>query len=74
MSDSDEKPMRQWVSGWQAAGPLLQRLRHEALCQSDTALVIESLSDAFESALRHSPRSTTSGLVAQQFFFKMLRE
>ncbi len=65
--------MQQWLSGWQAAGPVLQRLRDEALCRSDTTLVIESLSEAFESALLHSPRSTTSGLVVQQSFFKRLR-
>lgn len=65
--------MQQWLSGWQTAGPILQHLRDEALRRSDTALVIESLSDAFESALLHSPGSATSGLVIQQSLFKRLR-
>jgi len=60
---------QRWVAGWQSAGPVLERLRAEAIRHSDTTAAIELLSDAFESALRRCPPASTSGLVEQQRLF-----
>ena len=65
--------MKQWLVGWRAAEPVMERLRREALRHCNTAEAIESLSDAFESALLHLPKSTTSGLVEQQKYFSRLK-
>jgi len=61
--------LHRWVAGWQSAGPVLERLRAEAIRRSDTSAAIGLLSDAFESALRHCPPAATSGLVEQQRVF-----
>jgi len=73
MDDTKKEDIRRWLAGWQTAGPVLERLRAEAIRNSDTAIAIEQLSDAFESALRHYPPPTTSGLVEQQRIFARLR-
>jgi len=73
MDETKKEDIRRWVAGWQKAGPLLERLRAEAIRNSDTAVAIEQLSDAFESALRHYPPAATSGLVEQQRIFARLR-
>jgi hypothetical protein len=73
MDKLEEKRVRQWVRNWEAAAPILERLRDEAIRNSDTATAIEQLSDAFESARRHWPASPTSGLVEQQRLFARLR-
>lgn len=65
--------MREWVRNWEAAGPVLEELRAEAIRRTDTAAAIEQLSDVFESARRHWPPPTTSGLVERQRLFARLR-
>jgi hypothetical protein len=72
MNESEKESIRKWLAGWQTAGLVLERLRVEAIRNSDTAAAIEQLSDAFESALRHYPPSATSGLVEQQRLFARL--
>jgi hypothetical protein len=72
MNNSEKENIRRWLAGWQTAGPILERLRAEAIRNSDTAVAIEQLSDAFESALRHYPPVATSGLVEQQRIFARL--
>ncbi len=72
MNESEKEDIRRWLAGWQTAGPTLERLRAEAIRNSDTAAAIEQLSDAFESALRHYPPAATSGLVEQQRIFARL--
>ena len=52
---------------------MLERLRNEAIRNTDTAAAIEQLSDAFESARLHWIPPTTSGLVEQQRLFARLR-
>ena len=64
---------RQWVRNWQVVGPVLEALRAEAIRRTDTALAIEQLSDAFESARREWSPPPTSGLVEQQRLFARLR-
>jgi hypothetical protein len=73
MSKRSDERMRQWLAGWQAAGPVLDRLRTEAIRQANTAESIELLSDAFESTLFHRLPSSTSGLVEQQRLFARWR-
>lgn len=73
MDRQQEQRERQWVRNWEAVGPVLEKLRAEAIRRTDTALVIEQLSDAFESARRHWSPPATSGLVEQQRLFARLR-
>ena len=73
MDDLEEQRVRQWIRNWEAAAPVLERLRDEAIRNSDTATAIEQLSDAFESARLHWSPPTTSGLVEQQRLFARLR-
>jgi len=73
MNKSEKENIRRWLAGWQTAGPVLEKLRAEAIRNSDTAAAIEQLSDAFESALLHYPPAATSGLVEQQRIFARLR-
>ena len=73
MDELEEQRVRQWIRNWEAAEPVLEELRAEAIRNSDTAAAIEQLSDAFESARRHWTPSTTSGLVEQQRLFARLR-
>jgi len=73
MNETESESIRRWLAGWQTAGPVLERLRAEAIRCSNTATAIEQLSDAFESALRHCPPAATSGLVEQQRLFTRWR-
>jgi hypothetical protein len=73
MDESEEENIRRWVAGWQKASVVLERLRAEAIRNSNTAAAIEQLSDAFDSALLHCPPQATSGLVEQQRVFARLR-
>ncbi len=73
MDELEEQRVRQWIRNWEEAAPVLERLRDEAIRHSDPAKAIEQLSDAFESARRHHPPATTSGLVEQQRLFARLR-
>ena len=66
MDEQEEQRVRQWIQNWQEGAPVLERLRNEAIRQSNTAAAIEQLSDAFESARRHWTPPATSGLVEQQ--------
>ena len=70
----DKESVRRWLAGWQEAGPVLEKLRNDSIRNSDTALAIEQLSDAFESALRHYKPDNTSGLVEQQRLFARCRK
>lgn len=72
MNESEKEDIRRWLAGWRTAGSMLERLRAEAIRNSDTAAAIEQLSDAFESALLHYPPAATSGLVEQQRIFARL--
>jgi hypothetical protein len=74
MNDIDKKLVRQWLAGWQAAAPVMEKLRAEAIRNTNTAEAIEQLSDAFESALQHYPPQKTSGLVEQQRLFARCRK
>lgn len=73
MNKRDDEHVHKWIAGWQNAAPILDKLRIEAIRNSNTASSIEQLSDAFESALRHYKPSNTSGLVEQQRLFARCR-
>ncbi len=74
MNEMDKESVQRWIAGWKAAGPVLEKLRKDAIRNSDTAKAIEQLSDAFDSALLHYPPSKTSGLVEQQRLFARCRK
>jgi hypothetical protein len=73
MNEMNDEFVRQWLAGWQTAGPVLEKLRVDAIRNSNTAVAIEQLNDAFESALRHYRPVKTSGLVEQQRLFTRCR-
>jgi len=73
MSKAKNKHTNGELPGWYHAAEKLERLRIEAIRNSDTASAIEQLSDAFESARLHYPAAPTSGLVEQQRLFSRWR-
>ncbi len=64
-----ERDLREMVRAWRDAASRLESLRHQRLRHVDTEQGIESLDDAFESALSRGIVSVSSGLVAQQAVF-----
>jgi hypothetical protein len=72
MQDSEKEKLRQWVENWQRAGERLRQLRQEALREMDTTEALMNLAGAFESCRIHYSPASTSGLVAQQAWFKKL--
>mgnify|MGYP001039081314 CR=1 FL=1 len=73
MTEMEEQRIRQWTRTWAEAAPMLESLRRQAIRNADTAIAIEQLSDAFESARRQWQPPATSGLVEQQRLFARLR-
>jgi hypothetical protein len=73
MDEREKQRVRQWIRNWEAAAPVLKRLRDEAIRNTDTAAAIEQLNDAYESARLHWKPPATSGLVEQQHWFAKLR-
>jgi hypothetical protein len=68
-NQQQQNQLNQWLAAWQAARPVLERLRADDIRQANTAAAIESLDDAFESARRLYPPVPTSGLIEQQYYF-----
>ena len=73
MDEREKQHVRQWIRNWEAAQPVLERLRDEAIRNADTAAAIEQLSDAYESARLHWTPPAASGLVEQQRWFARLQ-
>lgn len=73
MDERERQRVRQWIRNWEAARPVLEGLRDEAIRNTDTASAIEQLSGTFESARRHWIPPATSGLVEQQRWFARLQ-
>ena len=65
--------LKHWSQTWKAAGVELEKIRRREIRSADTQKAILILSDAFEAALRTTPKRTTSGLVEQQRLFRRLR-
>jgi len=70
---TEKEKIKKWAACWEKAEIMLLKLRQQKLTDISVSDEIISLSDAFESARLHCPRSTTSGLVEQQKHFKRLR-
>ncbi len=73
MTPTERVRAEQYVKAWQRAAPELERMRREAIRCADTALAIEALDDAFESAVKMFSPRPVSGLVEQQRLFQRLR-
>ena len=73
MTEMEEQRVRQWTRNWAEAAPMLESLRDQAIRNANTAVAIEQLSDAYESARRQWQPPATSGLVEQQRLFARLR-
>ena len=75
MPPSSSTPeLRRWVATWRAAGEALAAVKRAELRRLDTLEALAQLADAFDHAVRAAPRTTTSGLVAQQRILARLRE
>lgn len=68
---SDE--LKLWVSTWRGAGSALAEVKRAELSQLATADALRQLADAFDSAIRRAPRTSTTGLIEQQAIFQRLR-
>ncbi|MCK4936844.1 MAG: hypothetical protein KAR84_08320 [Elusimicrobiales bacterium] len=66
------KEIKQWVSCWQKAEPHLKRLRDLEIKNTDTAMGIKVLNDAFDSAISKFHPRKTSGLIEQQMYFRRI--
>jgi hypothetical protein len=74
MQSSSTYEMKLWVETWKKAAAELAAIRRRELRQVDTQTALINLADAFESCrLQFTPKST-SGLVEQQAWFKLLRQ
>ena len=58
-----------FIDKWKVAGPALEEVLTEDLRRVDVPAAMESLSDAYESALLRHPRRCDSGLIHQQAWF-----
>ncbi len=56
MDEREKQRVRQCIRNWKVAAPLLERLRREAIRNTDTAAAIEQFSDACETARHIGPR------------------
>jgi len=70
---TEKEELQKWASCWKSAEQTLRKLESQNLSTISVSDAIVSLSDAFESARLHCPRSTTSGLIEQQKQFRRLK-
>jgi hypothetical protein len=66
--------MKAYAMGWKETGELLEAERRERVRHTDTASSLESLNDAFDSAVWLHPPNPSSGLVEQQAIFARARK
>jgi hypothetical protein len=66
--------MKRWGETWKAAEAEFSALRQRELREIDTQTALINLADAFESCRLNFTPSSTSGLVIQQAWFKLLRD
>lgn len=74
MNDKEKAKILRRIRQWEASEKVMEKLRREYLQNIDIQQVIESLEDAFRSALIHTPPRLTSGLVEQQAWFAKARK
>ena len=74
MTKEEKENILKWINCWKEAGPVLEQERRERIRNTDTALAVNALNDAFESAIAHHPSRKHSGLVEQQRLFSRLRK
>jgi len=74
MTAEEKAQVRAWFRRWDAARPVMEELRLEAIRSADTARAIAAFDGAFETAIRDLPPKPYSGLVEQQRLFKLARK
>ncbi len=74
MKEREKADMLEWIRGWEKAGAVMEQTRRHELDHVDVQHAIESLDDAFESALLHSPVRPASGLIELQAWFARARQ
>ena len=72
--DSDSALLRRWAETWRDAGPELEAIRRREIAEADNLVVLASLEEAFNHALRTLPPRSSSGMVEMQRIFFKLRE
>lgn len=73
MQSDSTREMKLWIGTWKKAGATLSTIRKRELREIDTQTALSNLADAFESCRLHFTPASTSGLVEQQAWFKLLR-
>lgn len=73
MLNQDKETVQKWGRHWINIGSVLEQLKREDILYADTQKCIESLDDAFESALWLCPPLATSGFIEQQRLFRRMK-
>ncbi len=73
MTEPTAAQRRGWMTQWRLAGPALERVRLQELSVANLGRIAADLNDACIVAASTRALSTTSGLVAQQYFFHRTR-
>ena len=74
MEEKEKIDMLKWIRSWEKAGSVMEQIKRDELEHVDVQHVIETLDDAFESALLQIPTRATSGLVEMQAWFSKARQ
>lgn len=73
MKKADEMT-KKWVDNWIQTGEELERMRREKIRNGSIIFEINALNSAFQSSLKKSEPTVTSGLVEFQDLIKKLRK
>lgn len=74
MVSKQKEALRQYVTRWQKASPLLQDIRDADTRAADTVAMIACCNLLFRNAVNKTPPTMSSGLVQQQHWFGKLRQ
>ena len=74
MTESEARLIRERIAAGQRAEPELERLRREQVRRTETARDLQAFAGLVHAALRAVPAPLTSGLVAQQMWFRRIAE
>lgn len=70
MMEDKKESYKKFLDTWKLAEPMLDALRIRDIRNTDTKKALEFLMPAFDSALKYAEKTTFSGLVDQQKYFR----
>jgi hypothetical protein len=73
MNEANDAALRDYVSRWQTAAPLLRQVRDQDIRNADPAAAMKAFTGRSERAVSLMPPGPTSGLIEQQRWFMKLR-